>query len=200
MKRVFVALATSALIATGTGIAVAAAASGVPEVDEANATIQLAPARFVPTACPGEDGISYVTFRGSWKGGETDLTPGSTDYNLTGNLTVTKVVWTINLTTDRGLLRGTALLTGVSSSGSSLKTYSGPLTMITQGLPNTAGATVPARGFLNAKTYTNGVADGGSLLANVEFQIGGGFAANGEFGNGSMGIPDFSVTTNNQVC
>ena len=59
---------------------------------------------------------------------------------------------------------------------------------------------MPARGWLNAATYTNGVADGGSLLANVELQIGAGFAANGEFGNSSMGILDYSVTTNNQTC
>jgi hypothetical protein len=198
MKRVLVALAASAIFAAGAGITVAAA-SGAPEVDEANATMQLGAAKFVPTGCPGEDGISYVTYRGTWKGGETDLTPGSTDYNLSGNLTISKVVWTINLTTDRGLLRGTAALTTPSSAGGTVKTYSGPLTLITQGLP-AAGAVVSARGWINAGTYTNGVADGGSLLANVELSIGAGFAANGEFGNQTMNFPDFSVATNNQTC
>jgi hypothetical protein len=196
MKRVIAALVASALMAVGTGVAFAAASSGVPEVDEANATIQLAAAKFVPTACPGEDGISYVTYRGTWKGGETDTSPGSTDYNLTGTLTIKNVVWTINLTTDRGLLRGKATLTGV---GAKVPTYSGALTLITQGLP-AAGAAVQARGWESAATYTNGVADHGSLLANVELEIGAGFAANGLFGNASMGINDISVATNNQAC
>jgi hypothetical protein len=41
----------------------------------------------------------------------------------------------------------------------------------------------------------------GSLLANVEIQITPGFAANGEFGNGSMGFPDWSVAyNNNEIC
>jgi hypothetical protein len=183
-------------MAVGTGVAFAAASSGVPEVDEANATIQLAPAKFVPTACAGEDGISYVTYRGTWNGGETDTTPGSTDYSLTGPLTIKSVVWTINLSTGRGLLRGKATLTGASTK---IRTYYGALTLITQGLP-AAGAVVQARGWESAATYTNGVADGGSLLANVELQIGAGFAANGLFGNASMGINDISVATNNKVC
>jgi hypothetical protein len=199
MKRIFAAIATSAMIVAGTGIAIAAASS-VPEVDEANATIQLGSTKFVPTACTGVDGVPYVTLRGTWKGGETDLTPGSTPYNLTGPLTIKKVVWTINLNTDRGLLRGTAVLTGAEPSGAAETTYSGPVTLITQGLPGTAGETVPARGWVNAATYTNGVTDGGSLLANVELEVGSGYAANGELGNSTMGILDYSVTTNNQTC
>ncbi len=39
MKRVIAALVASALMAVGTGAAFAAASTGVPEVDEANATI-----------------------------------------------------------------------------------------------------------------------------------------------------------------
>jgi hypothetical protein len=197
MKRIITAFVASALMAVGTGIAVAAAISS-PNINAANASIQLGSAKFVPTACSGVGGVPYVTFRGTWKGGETDL--GSAPYNLSGTLTIKKVVWTINLKTDRGVLKGSATLVGDASSGSNLTTYSGPLTLITQGPPNVAGTTVPARGWMNASTYTDGVADGGSLLANVELQIGPGFAANGEFGNSTMGILDYSVTTNNQTC
>jgi hypothetical protein len=199
MKRVIAAIVTGALFAAGTGITIAAASSGVPEVNEANATIQLASAKFVPTTCAGEDGIKYVTYRGTWKGGETDVTPGSTDYNLSGPLTISKVVWTINLSTQRGVLRGTASLVSAGTAGLT-KTYVGPMVLITQGLPNAAGDTVQARGWINAATYSNSVADGGSLLANVEFAILPGFAANGSFGNSTMGFQDLSVATNNQAC
>jgi hypothetical protein len=198
MKRIFVGLVASALIAVGAGVAVAAAGS-VPEIDAANATIQLGSTKFVSTSCVGVGGVPYVTFRGTWKGGETAVPP-LTPYNLSGPLTIKKVVWTINLNTDRGVLRGTAVLGGATAAGSEPTVYSGGLVLITQGVPNTDGAEVPARGWVNADTYTNGIADGGSLLANVELQIGGGFSANGEFGNSTMGILDYSVTTNNQTC
>jgi len=199
MKKVLATLAVGAVMAAGTGIGMAFA-SGVPEVDEANATIQMGGAKFIPTTCAGEDGISYLTYRGTWKGGETDVTPGSTDYNLSGNLVVSKLIWTINLSTQRGELRGTAVLSTPNSAGGTVRTYSGPLTLITQGLPS-AGAVVQARGWINAATYSpNGVVDGGSLLANVEMQILPGFSATGEFGNSTMNFPDFSVTTINQTC
>ncbi|MGO9197204.1 MAG: hypothetical protein ACLQK4_08755 [Acidimicrobiales bacterium] len=200
MKRYIAALATGVFVLSGAGVAMAA--SGTPEIDEANATIALKAAKtFVPTGCAGEDGVSYVTYRGSWLGGETDGTPGSTDYNLTGALSVKNIVWTINLQTQRGVLKGKADLVGTpAAGGNAANVYVGPLTLVTQGLP-TAGtdATVTARGWLNAATYTNGKADGGSILANVEFRIAGGFSATGEFG-ASMGFPDYSVATNNKVC
>jgi hypothetical protein len=204
MKRLIVAVATSVFIMGG-GAAIAAASSAGPEVDIAKATIQLEPAKFVPTRCAGEDGINYVTYRGTWRGGETDGMPGSTDYNLSGPLTVKGIVWTINLTTQRGVLRGVADLRSDSAKAVG-NTYVGPITLITQGLPAVGSkAAVTARGFINAKTYSPSpasaktVLDGGSLLANVEFQILPSFAANGEFG-GSMGFPDYSVTTNNVAC
>ncbi|MGD0083723.1 MAG: hypothetical protein ABSD78_11055 [Acidimicrobiales bacterium] len=197
MKRFLAALATAAVVISGAGVAMAS--SGVPEVDEANATIAVKPvSKFVPTTCAGEDGVGYVTYRGAWKGAETDVTPGSTDYNLSGRLTIKGIVWTINLQTDRGILKGKADLVGPSPAGGSVNVYLGSITLVTQGLP-TAGALASARGWISATTYTGGVADGGSLLANVEFQIGGGFTANGEFG-ASMGLPDFSVASNNQAC
>ena len=48
----------------------------------------------MPTACVGEDGINYRTLRGTWKGTEVDVTPGSTDYDLNGPITVNRVEWT----------------------------------------------------------------------------------------------------------
>jgi hypothetical protein len=173
---------------------------GPPEINQAAATIQAKPApAFKATRCSGEDGISYVTYRGGWAGGETDGMPGSTDYNLTGTWTVKKIVWTINLKTDVGVLRGTAtLISQAEAGGPAAVTYSGPITLVTQGLPGSSNE-VQARGWEADATYTNGTADGGSLLANVEFVIGGGFVANGEFG-GSMGFPDLSVADNNKVC
>jgi len=201
MKRFIVGLATSVAVVVGTaGIALAGA--GGPEIDNAAASIQLQPAKFVPTTCVGVNSVNYVTYRGTWKGSETALATNATTYNLTGALTVSNVVWTINLSTDQGVLRGTAKLVSQSPAGGpSSVTYAGPLTLVTQGLPQdtTAAAGASARGWINAHTYTGGKVDGGSLLANVEFEIQPSFAANGEFG-ASMGFSDYSVAFNNTVC
>lgn len=187
----------AALAAVGISAGVAVAASGVPEIDRANATMRLAAEpQFVSRACAGEDGIRYVTFRGGWHGGEIDVTPGSTDYSLKGVLTISKVVWTVNLETQRGVLAGAAVLTEAG-----VRTYAGTMRLITQGLPS-AARPAAARGFLSAATYTNGTTDGGSLLGNVELKIGAGFSASGLFGDsaGTLNTPDYSVTTANQAC
>ncbi|MDP9220705.1 MAG: hypothetical protein M3P23_09210 [Actinomycetota bacterium] len=185
------------LLFSALGVAMAAAA-GVPEIDRANAVFDLRPTgQFASTPCPGEDGLPYITYRGTWKGVETETTPGFTDYSLSGSLTVKRVVWTINLETKRGVLTGTATLTDASGR----PTYSGKLTLITQGVPG-PGAKVPGRGWIVASTFTGGAVDGGSLLANVEMSIDGGFSASDVFGDSApnMGLPDFSVTTVNQDC
>lgn len=188
----------AALLAVTVCAGVAVAMSGVPEIDRANATMRLAPQpKFSSIACDGEDGIRYVTFRGGWHGAELDATPGSTDYSLTGVLTVSKVTWTVNTRTRRGALTAAAVLTDNAGA----RTYAGILRLITQGLPS-QDQPAAARGFLVATTYTKGVADGGSLLANVELRISAGFSATGQFGDSPapLNTPDYSVTTANQVC
>ncbi|MGO9559741.1 MAG: hypothetical protein ACLPQS_15255 [Acidimicrobiales bacterium] len=202
MKRFIAALAIGSVVLSVSGIAMAA--GGVPLVDEAYATMAVkAPKAFVPTACTGVGGVPYVTYRGSWRGTETDGSPGSTPYNLTGAFTVSKIVWTINLQTQRGVLHGKAALIGQPAAGGPTSTvYSGAITLITQGLPgesSTSDSPVNARGWINAATFTNGKVNGGSILANVEFGITSVFSATGEFGT-SMGFPDYSVATNNQAC
>jgi hypothetical protein len=200
-KRVLVPIATIVALAISGGVAYAVV--GAPEVDRANVTISVKPVvAFKSTSCVGEDGISYVTYRGTWKGGEHEVTPGFTDYNLTGPFQIKPVVWTINLTTGRGVLNGTATL---KTPATGLLIYSGPLTLITQGLPNT-GNGVLGRGWISAPTYGSvdgaNVPDGGSLLANVEFQITNTFAATAHFGDAApfTGIPNYSVTFNNLTC
>jgi hypothetical protein len=193
MKKCIAALATGAVVLSAGGICWAA--SGVPEVDKASATITVKPSSpFVRAACTGEDGSSYVTFHGSWAGGEADATPGSTDYGLSGSFSVSGIVWTINLKTGRGVLHGTAKLAGPAGT-----IYLGPITLITDSPPAARASGMIARGWINAATYTKGVADGGSLLANVEFHIDPSFAAMGEFGS-SYGLPDISAATNNRAC
>ena len=190
----------AALAATVLGGGVAAAMSGTPEIDKANATMKLSPAeRFTSASCAGEDGIKYVTFHGSWKGAETDVTPASTDYDLSGSLSIGKIVWTVNTRSKRGVLTGQAFLTEPASG---LRTYAGTLRLITQGMPGTDGALVAGRGWVTAATYTKGAADGGSLLANVEMQVNASFAARGTFGDsaGTFNTPTFAVTTANQDC
>jgi hypothetical protein len=205
------AISTFVLVSAASSLAVAGANPPV-SIDEANATIQVPSSNFTASQCAGVYAVgyvnnpaNYVTYTGTWKGSETEgVGPlGLTDYNLTGKWTVKKVDWTINLTTDRGVLTGDIVFQSVPPNGGpKAVTYEGPLTLITQGLPNTAGAAVPARGWIDASTYTNGSPDGGSLLANAEFVISPGFAATGQFGdaNASLNIPDYSVITTNQVC
>ena len=158
------------------------------------------PREFVPARCAGEDGIWTSRIGAAGKGGETDGMPGSTDYNLSGSLTVTHVVWTVNLKSERGVLRGVAelvsqALPGVRAAsdvrGIADPHHSGPSFRIHR----------PCHGARldDAATRTDGKADGGSLLANVEFEITPGFAANGEFGS-AVGFPDYSVADNNLAC
>ena len=196
MKRFAAAMVGAAVFLAGTGVAFGLTA-GPPEIDSAVATIQGKATKFAAARCAGEDGIPYITYRGAWAGGESSSS--ATDYNLTGNWSVKGIVWTINLKTQRGVLHGVARLVSTSATGATVLTYTGPMTLITQGLPNTAGAVVQARGWIDAPTYTANKVDGGSLLANVEFQIGAGFAPNGEFGT-TMNFQDLSVVTNNNVC
>jgi hypothetical protein len=170
------------------------AATGTPEVDRANVTMQLA-GTLKAHGCVGEDSTDYVTYTGSWKGGETQMVPDATDYSLSGNLAVSGIRWTINSKTGRGVLTGTITL----STAASGTVYSGALTLVTQGMP-AAGGNVPGRGWINAgfKLPDEGATPGDdNLIANTEFMVSLG-AANGQFGDapGSLGIPDFSVVTN----
>jgi hypothetical protein len=208
MKRLIIALSLGSLIWAG-GAALASAGTG-PEIDKANATIKVSATKVAAIQCPGLNapGVAapYETWTFGWKGAEANTAPVSTNYNLTGTFTVPKVTWTVDLATGRGVLTGTATLESVPVTGGNVtETYTGPLTLITQGIPgdNPAGnGIVPARGWMNATTFTKTVKDGGNLLANLEFEINPAFGATGQFGdsNASLGIPDYSVWTNHQAC
>jgi hypothetical protein len=179
-----------------------AAIAGTPEVDRASATTQLTGKYSRPTFCVAEDGGQYTTYRGTATGSESQVLPDPTDYSLAGPLTVSGIIWTINLTTGRGVLTGTIKLS-TSAGGSS--EYVGKVTLISQGIPVANGSSVPARGWIVAaftppdETVTPG---DDSLLANVEFNLItlAGVPSNGQFGDaagsGSLGIPDYSAVTN----
>ncbi len=199
-KRIVIPAAIAAAVAVP---GVAFGIVGTPNVANANAGLRLTPvAAFKATDCTGVSGVPYVTYRGAWKGTETDVTPGSTPYNLSGPVKVAGVVWTINLKTQRGVLRGTVTLSGPTATGALSTTYSGNLVVVTQGVPTAAGNGAGARGWINAATVTAGAADGGSLLANTEFRIFPGLTASGTFGDmaGTMSTPNYSVTFNNMTC
>jgi hypothetical protein len=201
MKRRFITLLAAIVAFVMIGV-VAALAVGVPEIDNANATFQTKPNNPVTTACAGEDATTYTKIAATWKGGEVDFTPGSTDYSLSGTLTL-KGVWTINQSTGRGVFRAKAGL----KTGTNVPIYNGTLTLITQNIVGTT--TAQARGWLDAKTYggdpPNPPAnpDGGSVLANVEAQINTfNLSITGIFGDAppQLGGLDYSVTTINQTC
>jgi hypothetical protein len=178
-----------------------------PEVDPANATIQLgASTPLVGTPCLGEDKLAsgaktpYVTYRGTWTGGATETVAGESDHPLSGTLTVSSIVWTINLNTNRGVLSGKAVLT--SPPGAVTQTfYSGRIVLVTQGNPAATSAPTVGRGYINA-AFT--VPDEGTtpgddgLIANVEFGFLGLGGAAGSFGDVPLpvpSVPDFSVVT-----
>jgi hypothetical protein len=185
------------------GFAVQAATTPTPEIDRANANIQLS-GTLVSKTCNGEDRtatggpVPYVTYSGMWKGSEGQVLPDPTDYALSGALKVSGIKWTINLNTGRGVLTGRAVL---MSSAANATTYSGTLTVVTQGVP-AAGAVVPGRGILTASfpLPDDGVAgpNDDRLVANVEFSSLAPTGAVGFFGDkaGAASVPDFSVVTN----
>jgi hypothetical protein len=199
VKRIIATTAVALIVAvTGCGVAMAYP-KGTPERDIAEATMRLASAKPTVANCTGEDGDSYVTYQWNWAGNETDALPGSTDYNLTGTLEFTNLEWTINLKTQRGLLRGTATLYSKDTT-SSPKTYSGPLVLLTNGLPNTT-TEIGARGWIEASTFSaKGVPDGGTLFANVILTINPGFSASGGFGSTPYAFPNYAMTSNNLIC
>jgi hypothetical protein len=196
-------IACAALGALAGGFVAEAATTPAPEVDRANANIQLG-GTLVSKTCHGEDGtatggpIPYVTYSGTWMGSEGQVLPDPTDYLLSGALKVSGIKWTINLNTGRGVLTGNAVLT---TSTANARTYSGMLTVVTQGVP-AAGAVVPGRGFLTANFVLpdDGVVgpNDDRLVANVEFPSMSPGGATGFFGDkaGGAAIPDFSVVTN----
>jgi hypothetical protein len=197
MKRLAILVAVVLSFCLG-GVLVKAATSGTPEVDKANVTIAIKAHKFTSAQCVGEDAGPYVTYRGRWIGTETDAVP-ATDYNLSGPITVTGIVWTINTSTRRGVLTGVIKLTDAATAK---PTYTGRLTVVTEGLPSIGAAAVPGRGWIIAGFAP---ADDGALppgddklLANTEWLIAGDFSANAVFGEsaGTAGTPNFSVVTN----
>src|SRR5262249_51785477 len=124
VRKALIALVASALVAIGAIAAIAVI--GPPEIDAANATFALDAGPLKSVQCPGEDAPDqYVTTRATWKGSETDVTPGSTDYVLTGHL-VYKAGVTVNQTTHRGVMEGIATLTvNPVGGGPMVKVYAG---------------------------------------------------------------------------
>jgi hypothetical protein len=177
-----------------------------PEIDRANASINLQGTLAVKD-CAGEDGIKYETYSGTWAGDEGQILPDPTDYPLSGPLTVSGIKWTINLTTLRGVWTSKIVL--INSAGTT--TYSGKMTLITQGLPTSTAAPAQGRGWISAPITLpdeGATPNDDSLLANVEFPAltpGGGAGFFGDLG-GALKVPDFSVVqnvapaTNNEYC
>ncbi len=201
-KRFVVALAvvcSSLGVVTGGLVAHAGSTPGVPEIDRANVkVINLQGPTLTGARCTGEDAMGYITYTGGpFTGGVNQILPDPTDYPVPANspLTLSGIVWTVNLKTLRGVLTATVGI-GPASTG---PIFSGKLILVTQGMP-AAGALVPGRGWINAKAT---LPDEGttpsddSLLANVEAKFGLNVGML-QFGNGvpSLNIPDYSVVSN----
>jgi hypothetical protein len=176
-------------------VGVASAVVGTPEVDQADATFHLTPTSIpTETPCAGEDGVTYSTVSGVWKGTETDTSPGTPDYSLTGKLKIVATL-TISNSNGTGVGTGTATLTRAGA-----KIYSGKFTAIVQITNPTTGA-AEARGFFNASFFSGGTATGDSLLANFELTISDTATAtiDGRFG-GPSSMFDYSAEYNNKTC
>ena len=201
MKKILIAVGAVASLIVG-GVVVVRATSGTPEIDRANATLSLQ-GRLAQAQCTGEDGVPYLTLKGAYSSGvETQYVPDPTNYDLSGKVTIGGIVWTINLSTKRGVFLGTIALHNSTGALS----YKGTIWLITDGLPS-SGSAVPARGWINAPFLLpdDGVPTSTSpnddrLLANVEFVLAP-TGASGQFGTsppnpGGPVYPDFSVVTN----
>jgi hypothetical protein len=199
-KRIALAAATSVAILGWAGVA-AAFVVGPPEIDAAAANIAAKPStHWTSVACTGANGDPYITYRGNWAGSEIAVSPPVNPYPLTGAWKASNIVWTVDQRTGRGVLEGIATLQSAPATGGpGITTYSGPMVLVTQGILDSAGNGVQARGWINGRTYTNSALDGGSLLANVEFVITPTLVTNGEFGQ-TMGFSDLSATYNNKIC
>jgi hypothetical protein len=167
-----------------------------PEIDRANATIGLQ-GQLKVKECGGEDSISYETYTGKWLGSESQIVPDPTDYPLSGALTVSGIKWTINLSTARGLWTSKIVLTNAAG----VVTYSGTMTLVTQGIPTAGTAPTSGRGWIYApvKLPDEAAAAGDdSVVANVEFPSLTTVGGSGFFGDlsGGPAVPDFSVVTN----
>ena len=180
------------------GGVVAYAASGTPEINNANATMALH-GTWQSVNCVGEDAKNYRTYVSpSWGGIETQNANDATDHSLTAVVGLTGIQWTINTVTLRGVLTSAITATNPTLG---VGVYTGRLTLVTQGLPGTTlPPTVYGRGWIQARlsqpdeTVTAG---DDFLIANVEFRLGLN-VMNGQFGNlsGSLAVPDYSVVTN----
>jgi hypothetical protein len=179
-----------------------------PEIDRASASIQLG-GTLKSVTCFGEDKLAsgaktpYITYLGSWAGSENQILPDATDYGLSAAFKVTGITWTINLNTDRGVLTGKAVL--AAPTGATGSTYSGTITVITQGDPASTSTPTTGRGFLvaNFKLADDGVTgtNDDNLYANVEFPSMSAGGATGAFGDnpGTVTppqVPDYSVVAN----
>src|SRR4030081_2542056 len=84
-----VASVLCAIVGVVAGTLVASAITSTPEIDRANARLQLS-GQLTPARCVGEDTTNYITYSGSWTGGETQVLPDATDYGLGGKVTVSR--------------------------------------------------------------------------------------------------------------
>jgi hypothetical protein len=190
-----VAMACCCLSLLVGGTVAYAVVSGTPEINPANATMQLQ-GTWQLRNCVGEDTINYRTYTSvKWTGNEVQV-GAATDYGLNGNVALTGIVWTINAA-GRGVLTATITV----STAASGNVYSGPLTLITQGFPVSSTPTVYARGWMEPRFLQadDTVAPPGDdvLAANLQFKLGLS-QAQGEFGNlpASFNVPAYSVETN----
>ncbi len=198
VRTIVIAVLSCCALVAGNGAVFAS--SGTPEINRANATMNLTGTYPSVVSCTGEDTINYRTYRagGPWTGPQTEVAPDPADYALSGALSFTNIVWTINLNTQRGVYRATATLRTTAGA----VVYTGPLTLITQGVPAPKGnLNVYARGWLSAHfaPADDTVAPPGDdyLLANVQFKLDLG-SAQGEFGTApaGFGAGTYAVVTN----
>jgi hypothetical protein len=97
----------------------------------------------VVVSCQGEDGDPFTMLKENWLGSETDFSPGSTDYDLSGRLRFGDGVWMVDEATGRGMFTANARLRD-ESSGALL--YSGSIVLITQ--TSVDGQIALARGWI----------------------------------------------------
>ena len=162
---------------------------------EASFSVNLAAAPTI-NFCTSANNTSFVERKFSWQGTMTDAEPAGHIYALSGTLSITGT-FTINGKNGEGVGNGTITLMNGSN-----KIFQGPFELPTQVTSPQTGSAV-SRGMIDVPLFTNNVANGSRLIANIEASLDGNTGnLSGFMGKraGSPAVPDLAMEFNETTC
>jgi len=188
VKKRYAVVGVVAALLTGVGVAVAA--TGQPNVQTVSATFDLkSQGPLSGHACkgPGPSKDLYETFTHTWKGPQIDTSIGPHPRNLSGTVTETSTT-VIDLNTDEAVVSGTTQL--VDSMNNLV--YKGPFLINVQ---LQSDGTSIERGGIDLPFYMGGSPTGGMLIGNTEKTVSSTVASPPLEVKGFLGSDGTSATT-----